>query len=43
MVNELENVEYIETVYLSPHAAQWDPYDEKYADAEDRFIDLRVD
>ena len=25
-MNELENCEYIETVHLSPDAAQWDPY-----------------
>ena len=27
-MNELKNCEYIETVYLSPDAAQWDPYNE---------------
>ena len=39
--NELENCEHIETVYLSPDAAQCDPYDEEYADSEDRFLDFR--
>ena len=40
---ELENCEHIETVYLTPDAAQWDPYDEEYAAAEDRFLDFRGD
>ena len=40
-INKLENCEYIETVYLSPDAAQCDPYDEEYADLEDRFLDFR--
>ena len=40
---ELENCEHIETVYLTPDAAQWDPYDEAYAAAEDRFLDFRGD
>ena len=37
-MNELDNCEYIETVHLNPDAAQWDPYNEEYADAEDRFL-----
>ena len=40
-MNELENCEYVETVYLSPDAAQWDTYNEEYADTEDRFLDFR--
>ena len=40
---ELENCEHIETVYLTPDAAQWDPYDEEYAAAEDRFLDFKGD
>ena len=42
-MNKLDNYEYTETVYLSPDAAQWDPYNEEYADAEDRFLDFRGD
>ena len=42
-MNELDICEYIETVYLIPDAAQWDTYNEEYADAEDRFLDFRVD
>ena len=42
-MNELKNCEYIETVYLSPDAAQWDPYDEEYSDAENMFLDFRGD
>ena len=42
-MNELENCEYIATVHLSPDAAQWDPYNEEYADAEDRFLYFRGD
>ena len=42
-MKKLENCEYIETVYLSPEATQWDPYDEEYADAEDRFLYSRGD
>ena len=39
--NELENCEYIETVHLSLDAAQWDPYNEEYSKAEDRFLNFR--
>ena len=42
-MNELKNCEYIETVYLIPDAAQWDTYNEEYADVEDRFLDFRGD
>ena len=40
-MNKLDNCEYIEMVYLSLDAAQWDPYDEEYADEEDMFLDFR--
>ena len=30
-------------VYLTPGAAQRDPYDEEYADIEDRFLDFKGD
>ena len=36
-MNELENCDYIETVNLIPDAAQWNPYNEEYANAEDSF------
>ena len=39
----LENCEHIETVYLTPDAAQWDPSDEEYAAAEDMFLDFKGD
>ena len=42
-MNKLKNYEYIETVHLSLDASQWDPYNEEYADAEDRFLDFRWD
>ena len=42
-MNELENCEYIKTVYLIPDAAQWDTCNEEYADTEDRFLDFRGD
>ena len=29
--------------YLTPGAAQRDPYDEEYADIEDRFLDFKGD
>ena len=28
---------------MSPDTSQWDPYNKEYADAEDRFLDVRVD
>ena len=37
----LEEREYTETVYLSPDAAQWNPYDEEYAESVDKFLDFR--
>ena len=42
-MDELEECEYMETVYLSPDAAQWNPYDEEYAESEDKFLDFRGD
>ena len=33
----------METVYLSPDAAQWNHYDEEYAEAEDKFLEFRGD
>ena len=39
-MDELEEYEYMETVYLSPDAAQWNPYDEEYAELEDKFLDF---
>ena len=42
-MDEFEECEYMETVYLSPDAAQWNPYDEEYAEAEDRFLDFSGD
>ena len=33
----LEECEYMETVYLIPDAAQWNPYDKEYAEAGDKF------
>ena len=42
-MDELKECEYIETVYLSPDAAQWNPYDKEHAEAEDRFLDFRED
>ena len=33
----------METVYLSPDAAQWNPYDEEYPELEDNFLDFRGD
>ena len=40
---EIENCEAMQTLHLTPDAAQWDPYDEDYAEAEDRFLDFRGD
>ena len=34
---------YIDMVYLAPGAAQRDPYDEEYADIEDKFLDFKGD
>ena len=42
-MDELEECEYMETVYLSLDAAQWNPYDEEYAESEDNFLDFRGD
>ena len=42
-MDELEECEYMETVYLSPDVAQWNTYDEEYAEAEDKFLDFRGD
>ena len=28
---EIDNCDYIKTVYLTPDAAEWDPYDEEYS------------
>ena len=42
-MDELKECEYMETVYLSPDMAQWNPYDEEYAEAENRFLDFRGD
>ena len=36
-MDELEECEYMETVYLIPDADQWNPYDEEYAESEDSF------
>ena len=38
---EINNCEYIKTVYLTPDAAEWDPYDEDYSEREDAFFDFR--
>ena len=37
------NYEDIHTMQLTPDAAQWDPYNEGFAEAEDRFLDFRGD
>ena len=42
-MDELEECEYMETVYLSPDASQWNPYDEEYAESEDKFLVFRGD
>ena len=42
-MDELEECEYTETVYLSPDTAQWNPYDEEYAESEDKFLNFRGD
>ena len=42
-MDELEECEYMEMVYLSPDAAQWNPYDEEYAESEDNFLNFRGD
>ena len=42
-MDELEECEYMETVYLSPDAAQWNPYDVEYAESEDKFLYFRGD
>ena len=34
---EIDKCEYIKTVYLTPDAAEWDPYDEDYSESEDGF------
>ena len=41
--DELEECEYMETVYLSPDVAQWNTYDEEYAESEDKFLNFRGD
>ena len=41
--DEIENCEDMQTLNLTPDAAQWDPYDEDFAEAEDRFLDFRGD
>ena len=40
---EIKNREYINTVYLTPDAAEWDPYDEGYPERENAFFDFRGD
>ena len=40
---EIKNREYINTVYLTPDAAEWDPYDEGYPERENVFFDFRGD
>ena len=42
-LKELEECDNMEIVYLTPDAAQWDPYDEEYSDAEEKFLDFRGD
>ena len=42
-MDELKECEYMETVYLSLDASQWNPYDEEYAESEDKFLDFRGD
>ena len=38
---EIDNCEYIKTVYLTPDAADRDLYDEDYSEREDAFLDFR--
>ena len=40
---EIDNCEYIKTVYLIPDAAEWNPYDEDYSEREDVYFDFRGD
>ena len=35
---EIDNCKYIKTVYLTPDAAEWDPYNEDYSEREDTFF-----
>ena len=35
---EIDNCEYINTVYLTPYAAEWDPYYEDYSERGDEFL-----
>ena len=38
---KIDNCEYIKTVYLTPDADEWDPYDEEYSEREGTFFDFR--
>ena len=38
---EIDNCEYIKTVYLTPDTSEWDPYDEVYPEREDSFSYFR--
>ena len=39
----IENCEDMLKLELTPDTAQWDPYNKNFAEAEDRFLDLRGD
>ena len=39
--DEIDNREYIKTVYLIPDTDEWDPCDEDYSEREDAFFDFR--
>ena len=38
---EINNVEYFETVFLTPDSNKWDPYDKSYKHNEDSFLNHR--
>ena len=40
---EIDNCEYIKTVYLTPDAAEWDTYDEDYSERDDASFNFRGD
>ena len=40
---EIDNCEYTKTVYLTPDATEWDPYDKDYSEKEDTFFYFRGD
>ena len=38
---EIDNVEHMKSIFLTPDQSSWDPYDEEFAEAEDAFFDFR--